>query len=129
MTPLEILARMAEVAIAADQVLMLDSPWHGGRTINAYHGPVEACVRLPASPKRSREERLDRAIADLQLRVRRIAAVRGANAIVSLGLEVDPFGREIVIWASGSAFAVGLRDQPQSYQLPWPYAAYGGVAI
>jgi hypothetical protein len=107
-------------------VQILESPWSGGRTIESYYGPVQVLVRVPSVPRLGRSERIAAGIREAVDQMRHIAAARGANAIASPALEIDPFGESIVIRAGGSAFEL-RQTSPKWPRLPlasWPCASW-----
>lgn len=107
-------------------VQILESPWSGGRTIESYYGPVQVLVRVPSAPRLGRSERIAAGICEAVEQMRHIAAARGANAIASPALEIDPFGESIEIRAGGSAFEL-RPTAPKWPRLPlasWPCAPW-----
>jgi hypothetical protein len=108
------------------EVQILESPWSGGRTIESYYGPVQVLVQVPSSPRQGRSERIADGIVDAVNQLRYMAAARGANAIASPALEIDPFGENIEIRAGGSAFEL-RSTTPKWPRLPlasWPCAPW-----
>jgi hypothetical protein len=107
-------------------VQILESPWSGGRTIESYYGPVQVLVRVPGAPRVGRSDRIAAGIREAVEQMRHIAAARGANAIASPALEIDPFGESIEIRAGGSAFELRATT-PKWPRLPlaaWPCAPW-----
>ena len=107
-------------------VQILESPWSGGRTIESYYGPVQVVVRVPGTPRLGRPERIAAGIREAVEQMRHIAAARGANAIASPALEIDPFGESIEIRAGGSAFELRATT-PKWPRIPlasWPSAPW-----
>lgn len=94
--------------IKAEDVLLLDAPWSGGRTIEAYYGPVFAETSVPNAPRGSYPDRIAEAMDEIALRLQDAVACRGGNALVSRALELDSFawGDTTHIRGNGSAFAV-----------------------
>lgn len=114
--------------ISPSDVLVLESPWSGGRTIESYWGPVGIVVRVPHEPRATWEERVLEGIDDAFGKVRADAARLGANAICSPALDVDPFGQEVEISFRASAFQ--LRGTPKWSEFTafsWPHSGLDQV--
>jgi hypothetical protein len=83
------------------------SPWSTrGEVLLAPRGPIDTRVEVTWGPAADRSERL---LAGLHLLVERVlaeASSRGANRVVGLELEVDPFGSQITLRALASACTV-----------------------
>jgi hypothetical protein len=103
---IDLLRAMAEATsdLLRPEVQILETPWSGGRTIESYYGPVQVVVRVPSAPCGDRSERIFAGISEAVDQMRHIAASRGANAIASPALDIDPFGEDIEIRAGASAF-------------------------
>lgn len=97
---------------AKEDILILESPWKDGRSIESYCGPVCAAVEVLNAPPQDRVDRILAGIDEAIEAIQSVAAERGANAIACPALEIDPFGEKIVIRAGGSAFE--LKPQAPS---------------
>lgn len=92
-----------------EDVVILESPWSGGHRIECYFGPVQVLVLVPRDPRDGYSERLSEGINQALEQMQDIAAARGANAIASPALEIDPFGENVQIRVGGSAFELAKR--------------------
>ncbi len=95
--------------VTSDEVLILDTPWSGGRSIHAFCGSVHAIAIVPDVPLDTRVDRVIAALAVVAQQMQSDAADRGANALCCSDCEIDPFwrGESTRIVATASALRVG----------------------
>lgn len=93
-----------------EDVVILESPWSGGRRIERYFGPVLVVMLVPRDPRDGYSDRVSEGINQALEQMQDIAAARGANAIASPALEIDPFGENVEIRVGGSAFELSKKE-------------------